>query len=114
MCKIDNCWKSDPAVEAAVTSERLGRIAAQLVGARGMRLWHDQYLHKPASGGGIVRWHQDWMFWQAIDRCRTVTCWIALCDVTLDMGPMMFLEGSAQEERAHRPQACRELDRHRQ
>jgi len=94
VCKIDNSWKSDAEIEAAVTDPRLGAISAQLIGANGIRLWHDQYLRKPAAGGGIVSWHQDWMFWQAIDRCRTVTCWIALCDVTLDMGPMVFLEGS--------------------
>jgi hypothetical protein len=94
LCKIDNAWKADPVVQAAVTSPRLGKVAAQLIGAHGIRLWHDQYLRKPADGGGIVAWHQDWMFWQAIDRCRTVTCWIALCDVTVDMGPMVFLAGS--------------------
>ncbi len=94
VCKIDNSWKADDLIQAAVTSPRIGAIAAQLIGADGIRLWHDQYLRKPAHGGGIVTWHQDWMFWQAIDRCRTVTCWIALADVTLDMGPMVFLEGS--------------------
>ncbi|MBA2479277.1 MAG: phytanoyl-CoA dioxygenase family protein [Planctomycetes bacterium] len=94
VCKIDNAWKSDPAIAAAVTDERIGHIAAQLVRANGIRLWHDQYLRKPAAGGKIVTWHQDWMFWQCIDRCRTVTCWIALADVTSESGPMLFLAGS--------------------
>jgi len=94
VCKIDNSWHSDDTIRAAVTDARLGAIAAQLIGANGIRLWHDQYLRKPGNGGGIVTWHQDWMFWQAIDRCRTVTCWIALSDVTVDMGPMVFLKGS--------------------
>jgi hypothetical protein len=94
VCKIDNAWKSDPLIQAAVTSPRLGRVAAQLIGADGMRLFHDQYLRKPADGGGIVTWHQDYMFWHMIDRCRTVTCWIALADVAPDAGPMLFLEGS--------------------
>ncbi len=94
VCKIDNSWKSDPVIQAAVTSPRLGRIAAQLLGAEGVRLFHDQYLHKPARGGGIVTWHQDYMFWHMIDRCRTVTCWIALADVAIDSGPMVFIEGS--------------------
>ncbi|HYE06008.1 MAG TPA: phytanoyl-CoA dioxygenase family protein [Planctomycetota bacterium] len=92
--KIDNAWKSDPTVLAAVTDARVARVAARLIGADGMRLWHDQYLRKPASGGGIVTWHQDWMFWQAIDRPRTVTSWIALDDVTVDQGPMLFIAGS--------------------
>ncbi len=94
LCKIDNGWPCDPVILAAATSPRLGRISAQLLGAYGIRLWHDQYLRKPRSGGGVVPWHQDWMYWQEIDRCRTVTCWIALADVSLDMGPMVFLQGS--------------------
>lgn len=97
VCKIDNAWRSDPVTAAAACSPRVGRIAAQLIGADGMRLWHDQYLRKPAAGGGIVQWHQDWMYWQAIDRCRTVTCWIALADVDESMGPMVFLAGSHRD-----------------
>ncbi len=96
LCKIDNGWYSDPVIRAAAASPRLGRVAAQLIGAHGIRLWHDQYLRKPRSGGGVVPYHQDWMYWQEIDRCRTVTCWIALADVSADMGPMVFLKGSHQ------------------
>ncbi len=92
--KFDNCWKSDPLLRAAATSERLGRIAAQLIGAAGMRLWHDQYLRKPGGGGYTIAWHQDHAHWQALDRPRTVTCWIALADVTAEMGPMIHVAGS--------------------
>jgi len=92
--KIDNGWKANRTVRKFATSERLGRIAAQLIGAPSIRLFHDQYLHKPARGGKVVTWHQDWAYWQMIDQPRTVTCWIALDDVYADSGPMMFLEGS--------------------
>ncbi|HYF50344.1 MAG TPA: phytanoyl-CoA dioxygenase family protein, partial [Planctomycetota bacterium] len=92
--KFDNCWKADRTVAAAVLSPRLGHVAAQLLGVDMIRMWHDQYLHKPANGGRTVTWHQDWAYWQALDRCETVTCWIALDDVRADSGPMVFLEGS--------------------
>jgi phytanoyl-CoA dioxygenase PhyH len=94
--KIDNCWKASEVVRRYVTDARLGHIAAQLIGAPGIRLWHDQYLQKPARGGRVVTWHQDWAYWQMIAECRTCTCWIALADVGPDSGPMVYLEGSHQ------------------
>jgi hypothetical protein len=92
--KIDNCWKANRTIADAVLSARLGRIAAQLISAPSIRMWHDQFLHKPARGGKVVTYHQDWAYWQMIAECRTVTCWIALDDVRPDSGPMVFLEGS--------------------
>jgi len=92
--KIDNAWKANRTIARAVTDPRLGRIAAQLIGAPGIRLWHDQYLYKPPRGGKVVTWHQDWAYWQMVAECRTVTCWIALSDVAADSGPMVYLEGS--------------------
>jgi len=92
--KFDNCWKADRTIATAVLSPRLGHIAAQLISAPSIRMWHDQLLHKPALGGKVVVYHQDWAYWQAIDVCETVTCWIALDDVRADSGPMIFLQGS--------------------
>lgn len=92
--KIDNTWKSDSTLARTVLSPKLGHIAAQLIGAPGIRLWHDQLLDKPPHGGRVVTYHQDWAYWQMIAECRTVTCWIALDDVRPDSGPMVFLEGT--------------------
>lgn len=92
--KIDNCWKADRTMAAAAMSPRIGHVAAQLLGTSVIRMWHDQFLHKPARGGKVVTWHQDWAYWQMIAECRTVTCWIALDDVHPDSGPMDYLEGS--------------------
>ena len=92
--KIDNAWKADSVLAAAALSPRLGHIAAQLIGAPGIRLWHDQLLDKPPHGGRVITYHQDWAYWQMIAECRTVTCWIALDDVLPESGPMVFLEGT--------------------
>lgn len=92
--KIDNCWKADRTMATAAFSPKIGHIAAQLIGAGQIRIWHDQFLHKPARGGRVVTWHQDWAYWQCIAECQTVTCWIALDDVHPDSGPMDYLEGS--------------------
>lgn len=104
--KIDNAWKGSRIVAAAVTSERLGQIAAQLLDAPGIRLWHDQIAYKPPGGGKVVTWHQDWGYWQVIRECQTVTCWIALDDVTPDQGPMEFLAGSHKLGLYPLPKGC--------
>lgn len=93
--KVDNAWKANRTIQRYVTSPRIGHIAAQLLGAPSIRLWHDQYLYKPPQGGRVVTWHQDWAYWQMIAECQTCTCWIALGDVTsMEQGPMVYLEGS--------------------
>lgn len=92
--KLDNCWKANATIKRAVCDIRVGAIAAALIGAQAMRLFHDQFLFKPARGGKVVTWHQDWAYWQCIDQPRTVTCWIALEDVKPDGGPMLYMRGS--------------------
>lgn len=94
MHKIDNCWKSNTTIFNAVTDARLGHIASQLLGEPSIRLWHDQLSWKPANGGKVATWHQDWSYWQMITECRTISCWIALDDVHPDSGPMIYLKGS--------------------
>ncbi|MBS0664042.1 MAG: phytanoyl-CoA dioxygenase family protein [Verrucomicrobia bacterium] len=94
LIKIDNTWKADSTLARTVLSPRLAAIAAQLIGAPSIRLWHDQLLDKPPFGGRVVTYHQDWAYWQMIAECETVTCWIALDDVRPDSGPMVFLEGT--------------------
>ncbi len=94
MRKIDNAWKANAVIREAVTSPKLGQIAAQLLDAPSIRLWHDQISFKPGGGGKVVTWHQDWAYWQMIDVCETVTCWISLADVDPKAGPMIYLAGS--------------------
>lgn len=92
--KFDNTFKSNETIRRGVCDRRVGAIAAALIGAPGMRLFHDQFLFKPARGGKVVTWHQDWAYWQCIEAPRTVTCWIALEDVEADGGPMLYMRGS--------------------
>jgi ectoine hydroxylase-related dioxygenase (phytanoyl-CoA dioxygenase family) len=81
------CW-TDPAIDRFVRSSRLARIAAELLGCRGVRLYHDQALYKE-PGGGHTPWHCDQQYWP-LDNPRTVTAWIPLQDTPLAMGPLAF------------------------
>jgi ectoine hydroxylase-related dioxygenase (phytanoyl-CoA dioxygenase family) len=86
--QVENLWESSKVVREFVCSKKLGRIAAQLMGSTGVRIYHDQALYKEA-GGGITPWHADQYYWP-VDTERTVTAWIPLQETPLEMGPLAF------------------------
>ncbi len=99
--QVMNLWRDDPLVRELVFSPRLARIAAELMGTRGVRLYHDQALYKePSPGaevGGHTPWHVDQYYWP-IEGPHTVTAWIPLQPVPSEMGPLAFAVGSQRFE----------------
>jgi ectoine hydroxylase-related dioxygenase (phytanoyl-CoA dioxygenase family) len=90
--QIMNIWIHSGPVRDIVFSERLAKLAADLLEVSGVRLYHDQALYKEA-GGGQTPWHADQYYWPlATD--RTVTVWIPLQETPLIMGPLEFSAGS--------------------
>jgi hypothetical protein len=87
-----NLWPKDEGVRRFVLAPRFGGIAAELLGVAGVRIYHDQALLKE-PGGGITPWHQDQHYWP-LDTDNTITMWMALTDVTPEMGTMRFASGS--------------------
>ncbi len=87
-----NLWPKDEGVRRFVLAERFAKIAADLLGVEGIRLYHDQALLKE-SGGGITPWHQDQHYWP-LDTDNTITMWMPLVDVSPAMGTMRFASGS--------------------
>ncbi len=94
--QIMNLWRENEAVREFVFSKRLARIATQLMGVSGVRLYHDQALYKEPSGG-ITPWHADQFYWP-LSSPNTVTVWIPLQETPMDMGPLAFAEGSQHVE----------------
>ncbi|MGN6640735.1 MAG: phytanoyl-CoA dioxygenase family protein [Mucilaginibacter sp.] len=90
--QIMNLWRSDEAVRKFVLSKRLGKIAADLLGVENVRIYHDQALFKE-PGGGPTPWHQDQYYWP-IDTTNTITMWMPLVDIDVDMGMLTFASGS--------------------
>lgn len=90
--QITNLWPQDALVKEFVLSRRLGRIATQLLGTEGVRMYHDQALYKEPSGGHTP-WHVDQFYWP-LSSNNTVTAWIPLHAVPSDMGPLEFSKGS--------------------
>jgi ectoine hydroxylase-related dioxygenase (phytanoyl-CoA dioxygenase family) len=87
-----NLWKRDEAASRLVFARRFARVAAELMGVRAVRLYHDQALLKEA-GGGHTPWHQDQYYWP-LDTTHTATLWLPLHDLEPEMGIMHFAQGS--------------------
>lgn len=93
--QIGNLFKTSETIQKLVLSERLGKIAADLMNVDGVRLYHDQALYKEPTGktSNITPWHADQYYWP-LDTDNTVTAWIPLQKTTEDMGPLAFSTGS--------------------
>ncbi|MDW5264719.1 MULTISPECIES: phytanoyl-CoA dioxygenase family protein [Acidobacteriaceae] len=100
--QIMNLWTKSDEVKEFVFGKRLARIAAELMGATGVRIYHDQALYKEA-GGGITPWHADQYYWP-VSSDKMVTVWVPLQATPREMGPLAFCEKS------HRFQIGRDLE----
>lgn len=72
-------------------------MAADLMGAAKVRLWHDQALYKEA-GGQSTQAHQDHPYWP-IAEDQTITAWIPLTAVDRETGCMGYVPGSHHDDR---------------
>src|ERR1044072_284306 len=100
--QVMNLWTRNQRVRELAFSKRLARIAAELMGTRGVRMWHDQALYKEPSGG-FAPWHVDHQYWPMAN-ANSVTAWIPLQSVPIEMGPLCFGRGS------HRRRIGRDLE----
>lgn len=93
--QIVNIYEASPAFRALVTNPQLAEMAAQLTGAKELRIWHDQVQYKPKALGGRLGWHQDSPLWQNLmPKDQQITAWIALDDAEADNGCMYMVPGS--------------------
>jgi phytanoyl-CoA hydroxylase len=87
-----NLWQTDEAVKGLMLDERIGKMAAQLAGTTGIRIWHDQALFK-RPWANPTAWHLDTPFWSFTDS-HAISIWVALDDATLENGCLYFIPGS--------------------
>jgi phytanoyl-CoA dioxygenase PhyH len=100
--QVCNLWTRSERVRELAFNKRLARIAAELMGTRGVRMWHDQALYKEPSGA-FTPWHVDQQYWP-MSNPNSVTAWIPLQPVPMEMGPLCFGRGS------HRKHIGRDLE----
>ena len=90
--QIMNLWKVDEAVRKFTLAKRFAKVAADLLGVDNVRIYHDQALYKE-PGGGFTPWHQDQYYWP-LSTTNTVTMWMPLIDIDVDMGMLTFASRS--------------------
>jgi ectoine hydroxylase-related dioxygenase (phytanoyl-CoA dioxygenase family) len=90
--QVGNVWEHDRAVARFTCAKRFAKVAADLMGVDGVRLYHDQALFKE-PGGGMTFWHQDQYYWP-LDTRHTITMWMPLVDCPVEMGVLTFASGS--------------------
>jgi hypothetical protein len=92
--QIMNIWTKSALVKEIVFSKRLAKLAADLMGVDGVRMYHDQALFKE-PGGGHTPWHADQYYWPLAND-NTITAWIPLQETGLELGPVEFSAKSQQ------------------
>ncbi|MEA2911645.1 MAG: hypothetical protein QOJ15_3726 [Bradyrhizobium sp.] len=94
-------WSSG-VVERIALSPDLGRLAADLLGVRRIRLWGTSFICKYAGAPSknAIRWHRDMTSWQCLSAPRLLTFWVALESVSPANGGMEFAAGSHRVEAA--------------
>jgi ectoine hydroxylase-related dioxygenase (phytanoyl-CoA dioxygenase family) len=90
--QLINLWQTSERVKKLMRNPQLGRMACQLSGAKGIRIWHDQALIKQPWANPTTL-HLDTPFWSFSSR-DALSIWIALDDVTLSNGCLYFLPRS--------------------
>jgi ectoine hydroxylase-related dioxygenase (phytanoyl-CoA dioxygenase family) len=90
-----NLWQTNEDVKEIMFDERLGKMAAQLAGVNGIRIWHDQALIK-RPWANPTAWHLDTPFWSFSDR-NAISIWVALDNATLENGCLFFIPGSHKQ-----------------
>ncbi len=78
-----------------ILDPRIGRMAAELAGVDGVRVWHDQALIKRPYANPTA-FHLDAPYWSFTSR-DAISIWIALDDATEANGCLYFFPGSHLE-----------------
>jgi ectoine hydroxylase-related dioxygenase (phytanoyl-CoA dioxygenase family) len=85
-------WEDFPAVRSLAFEPKIAGLAAALLQADRVRMWHDQALYKE-PGGRETDAHQDHAYWP-IAETDAVTAWLPLVDVDEITGCMGYIAGT--------------------
>lgn len=88
-----NLWQHIPQFRALILDGTLGALAAAMLEVDSVRLFQDNLIWKPPGTSGQVQWHQDFAYWP-LSVPDGLTMWLALDDVTEEMGCLRYLPGS--------------------
>ena len=89
---LANVWQKSEEVREFVFARRFAQIAAELMGVRAVRLYHDEAIEKE-PGGSPSPWHKDHFNWPLATH-HTIKMWLALADVRVEMAAIRYATGT--------------------
>ena len=107
--QIQNLWTADEHARRFMFAARFARVAADLLGVDGLRMYHDQAIFKPPGAPGTP-FHQD-QYYFPLDSDQIITMWMPLAPVDEAMGSMTFADGSHRLGHLGEFEASEESDR---
>ncbi len=87
-----NLWQTNDKVRELMFDAGLGRVATEVAGIDGVRIWHDQALVKGPYANPTA-FHLDVPYW-SFTSADAITIWVALDDATLENGCLYYMPGS--------------------
>ena len=87
---MEMMWLENKIIREYVFSDRLVKIAADLLGVKSLRLYHDNILAKE-PGCGRTPWHCDDDHFP-LDTQDVITVWIPAQSIPKEMGPLSFAQ----------------------
>ncbi|MDE2436654.1 MAG: phytanoyl-CoA dioxygenase family protein, partial [Sphingomonadales bacterium] len=69
------CWQENADYRALIWQSKLPHLAAELMGSRTVRLYHDHMLTKTAGTRQATPWHQDQPYYN-VEGTQTISFWI--------------------------------------
>ncbi len=85
----------------------LGAVAAELMGARRVQLFHEHVLVKEPHNEAATPWHQD-MPYYCLEGEKTVSLWVPLDPVAKEVS-LNFLAGSHRDKQTYTPRRFKTL-----
>jgi phytanoyl-CoA hydroxylase len=87
-----NLWQTNDKVRELMLDPALGRVATEVAGVEGLRIWHDQALVKEPYANPTA-FHLDVPYW-SFTSADAITIWVALDDATLGNGCLYYMPES--------------------
>ena len=88
-----NAWKADRVLANVALAEKIGMVAAKLMGWPGTRCNQDSVMWVP-PGAGTICFHQDNSYQDWFVPGDIITCWISLADSAAEGGTLEYVKGS--------------------
>ncbi len=100
-------WQRFPAFREVGEAGHLGAVAAELMGAQRVQLFHEHVLVKEPGNSSATPWHQDLPYY-CLDGSQTVSIWVPLDPVSKEVCPH-FLAGSHKGQTTYVPRRFKTL-----